>query len=320
MRRVLLVCTAACPAARSARSRRWPGQASRGRAGRRRPPWESGAVRGLAARRPACRCELAETPEEVMAAAVEHRADAVLSLCAKGHRLGGPAAARLGLPAVWWRMLTPRGRPYEAAAAEVPAAAVASPDRAAAAVQRRLGPGMPVEAIPARDRRRRGAAWRGTGRALRERLARARWSGIVGRIDPAKGQDDFLRAAALLDAVAPVRRRRRGDRRPRGRPAGAAARARLRAGDRRPRDVHRPRRGPAALVRRARHHRRRLPPRGVRARVRRGARARRPGRGDRDRRPVGDPAGRRVRPAARSGRRSPTACARALREPAAGRP
>ena len=142
--------------------------------------------------------QLAETPEDVMAAAVEHRADVVLSLCAKGHLLGGPAAARLGLPAVWWRMLTPRGRPYEAAAAEIPAAAVATLSHAAAAVQRRLSPGVPVEAIAAGIDVAAARAWRGSGRALRERLG-GPLVGIVGRIDPAKGQDDFLRAAALLD-------------------------------------------------------------------------------------------------------------------------
>jgi glycosyltransferase involved in cell wall biosynthesis len=126
-------------------------------------------------------------------------------LCAEGHRLAGPAAARLGLPAVWWRMLTPRGRPYEHAAAAIPVAAVACPTPAAAAVQRGLTPGVPVVVIPPGIDAAAVSARRGSGRALRVRLAPGSGPlvGIVGRLDPAKGQDDFLRAAARVATERP---------------------------------------------------------------------------------------------------------------------
>jgi len=131
--------------------------------------------------------------------AVARGAGAVLGLCAEGHRLGGPAAARLGIPAVWWRMLTPRGRPYEHAAAAIPVAAVACLTATAVPGQRALTPGAPVEVVPAGIDVGATAARRGAGRALRARIAPdGPLVGIVGRLDPAKGQDDFLRAATGL--------------------------------------------------------------------------------------------------------------------------
>ena len=92
-------------------------------------------------------------------------------------------------------MLTPRGRPYEQAAAAIPAAAVVCLTAAAAA---RAG-GAP-DVVPLGIDVAAAAARRGSGQALRARLAPdGPLVGIVGRLDPAKGQDDFLRAAARLD-------------------------------------------------------------------------------------------------------------------------
>ena len=130
-----------------------------------------------------------------VAAARASEVDAVIGLCAEGHRLAGPAARELGLPAVWWQMLTPRDRPYERAAAAIPAAAVVCLTAAAAARS-----GVATDVIPLGIDVAATAARRGSGRALRARLAPSGpLIGIVGRLDPAKGQDDFLRAAARLD-------------------------------------------------------------------------------------------------------------------------
>jgi glycosyltransferase involved in cell wall biosynthesis len=65
-------------------------------------------------------------------------------------------------------------------------------------VQRRLTPGVPVEVVPGGIDVAAARAWHGSGSRLRRGLG-GPLVGIVGRLDPMKGQDDFLRAAALLD-------------------------------------------------------------------------------------------------------------------------
>ncbi len=146
--------------------------------------------------------------ERVARAAADHGAEAVVGLCAEGHRLAGPAARTLSLPAVWWRMLTPRGRPYERAAAQIPAAAVACLAPGAMAAQRELMPDTPVELVPLGIDVAAAVARLGAGAALRARLAPGGQAlvGIVGRLDPAKGQDDFLAAAARVANAHPSAR------------------------------------------------------------------------------------------------------------------
>jgi glycosyltransferase involved in cell wall biosynthesis len=127
-------------------------------------------------------------------------ANLVLSSQSKAHVLGGTAAALSRTPGVWWQHVIPGRSSIELLAARVPAAAVVCGSQAAATAQARITrrarvqkvhPGTDIAAV---------AAHRGQGRAVRQKLG---WQGhplvgIVGRLQPWKGQETFLRAAALL--------------------------------------------------------------------------------------------------------------------------
>lgn len=135
--------------------------------------------------------------------------DVVVSNQSKGHVYGGIAARLAGIPAVWWEQGIPsaRGR-IERMAARVPAAAVVCSSDDALAAQRALTPhtavrkvhlGVPVDEI---------ARHRGRGKGLRVELG---WDGhpiigIVGRLQPWKGQTTFLHAAALVANEFPAAR------------------------------------------------------------------------------------------------------------------
>ncbi|HET7572562.1 MAG TPA: glycosyltransferase [Gaiellaceae bacterium] len=135
-------------------------------------------------------------------------ADAVVSSLSKTHVYGGAAAALARVPAVWWQRDTAHGTRVERAAARVPAAAVVCSSGPAADAQRRLTPRRRVEVIPpgvdlAVVERRDGDA-----AALRAHLG---WEGlpvvgIVGRLQPWKGQEAFLHAAAAVAAQEPSAR------------------------------------------------------------------------------------------------------------------
>lgn len=135
----------------------------------------------------------------------EREVDVIVSNLSKTHVYGGSAAALAHVPAVWWQQDHARGNRVERAAALVPAAAVACVSESAAAAQRRLTPGRnvvvvhlgvdlatlaprPAEALELR----RGLGWQ-SGPLI----------GIVGRLQPWKGQELFLRAAALVSAARP---------------------------------------------------------------------------------------------------------------------
>jgi glycosyltransferase involved in cell wall biosynthesis len=133
------------------------------------------------------------------------RADVVLSNMDKGHVFGGLASALVGRPAVLWqhgipsnRHRIPSGR-LEKVAAIIPKAsviascnlAVAAQQRVTRAPVRKVAPGIAVNEV---------AAALGRGSELRATLG---WEGktvigIVGRLQPWKGQEVFLQAAALL--------------------------------------------------------------------------------------------------------------------------
>ena len=133
-------------------------------------------------------------------AQLARRADIVISNQSKGHVYGGLAAKLAGRPAVWWQQGTPTRSRIELAATAVPANAVVCSSRDAERAQRRLTPrhlvklihlGIEVDAIASRA---------GSGQAVRNRLG---WEskqvvGIVGRLQPWKGQEVFLRAAAQI--------------------------------------------------------------------------------------------------------------------------
>jgi glycosyltransferase involved in cell wall biosynthesis len=131
---------------------------------------------------------------------LEQGAEVVLSAQSKSHVYGGAAASLAGIPAVWWQLGISSRTRIELAAARVPAAVVVCASRAAEESQRRLTPrrkivrialGVDVAAIAARQ---------GSGAAVRRTLGweSNRIVGIVGRLEPSKGQPTFLGAAALL--------------------------------------------------------------------------------------------------------------------------
>lgn len=127
-------------------------------------------------------------------------ADVIVSNMSKGHVVGGLAARLAGVPAVWWQHGIPERSRIERAAGAVRAAAIACVGDDALAAQRlltprarlaKIAPGIPIETVRASA---------GSGAAVRASLG---WQdavvvGILGRLEPWKGQETFLRAAAAL--------------------------------------------------------------------------------------------------------------------------
>ncbi|HLI56226.1 MAG TPA: glycosyltransferase family 4 protein, partial [Actinomycetota bacterium] len=136
------------------------------------------------------------------------KAAMVVSNMDKAHIYGGTAAWLAGVPAVWWQQGIPNGGKFGALAARVPAAAVVCSSDDAMTAQRRLTPrhclakihlGIDIGEVVRR---------RGSGVPIRERLG---WSGqrvvgIVGRLQPWKGQTIFLQAAARIALERPETR------------------------------------------------------------------------------------------------------------------
>jgi glycosyltransferase involved in cell wall biosynthesis len=124
----------------------------------------------------------------------------VFSNQAKGHIYGGLAGRASGVPAVWWQHGVANRNRMDLAAACVPArAVVCSTDEAVRAQQRRnkrasimkVHPGVPADEIAGRG---------GSGATVRAHLG---WEAnevvvIVARLQPGKGQETFLDAAAVV--------------------------------------------------------------------------------------------------------------------------
>jgi glycosyltransferase involved in cell wall biosynthesis len=132
-------------------------------------------------------------------------ARAVVSNLPKGHVFGGLAARAAGIPAVFWQQGIAGPRLLERVAGAVPADAIACCSHAAASAQRELTPRRRAHPIHLGIRLPDLAAVRGSGRGIRRSLG---WEanptvGIVGRLQPWKGQEVFLRAAARLAAARP---------------------------------------------------------------------------------------------------------------------
>ena len=135
----------------------------------------------------------------------ERGAKAVVSHQSKGHVYGGLVARRAGLPEIWWQHSTPRRIPVDIVSALVPTDTIVGGSDEVLAHQRRLTPrrrlakvhyGVPVAEIARRE---------GSGARIRSALG---WEGaplvgIVGRLQPWKGQEVFLRAAARITAARP---------------------------------------------------------------------------------------------------------------------
>jgi glycosyltransferase involved in cell wall biosynthesis len=127
-------------------------------------------------------------------------ARAVFSNQSNTHCYAGLAAALARVPALWWQQGPAALSWREKAAAGVPAGAVICSSAATAEAQRRLSPRRRVETVhpgvPVSEIRRH----RGRGEAVRRALGwdEAPIVGIVGRLDPWKGQRTFLESAAVL--------------------------------------------------------------------------------------------------------------------------
>ena len=132
------------------------------------------------------------------------QAQVVISNQSKGHVYGGLAALGARVPAVWWQQGIPDSDRIEKAARLVPSAAVVCSSDAAVAAQRRLTPRRRVEKIHLGTAVNEVAARQGSGAAIRRELGWDRPTvGIVGRLQPWKGQDIFLRAAAEIARAEP---------------------------------------------------------------------------------------------------------------------
>jgi glycosyltransferase involved in cell wall biosynthesis len=126
--------------------------------------------------------------------------DAVVSNQSKGHVYGGLAATRARRPEVWWQHAIPTRSRIELTAAVVPTDMIVCGSQQAGAAQHRMTPRRDVRVIPPGTDVTGIAARAGSGASVRRAL---RWGnepivGIAGRLQQAKGQEDFLRAAALV--------------------------------------------------------------------------------------------------------------------------
>jgi glycosyltransferase involved in cell wall biosynthesis len=135
-------------------------------------------------------------------------ARAVVSNMAKGHCYGGIAARAAGVPAVFWQQGIPRPSLIERVAGAIPARAIACCSHAAARAQQALTPGRPIHKIHLGVRLPDRGSVQGSGATIKRSLG---WEGnptvgIVGRLQPWKGQEIFLRAAArIVEARADIR-------------------------------------------------------------------------------------------------------------------
>lgn len=141
-----------------------------------------------------------EAPELARQLVGEVGARLVLAAKWNAHPAGAQAAQGAGIPVVWWQRDIARLTPAQIEAASYPADVVVCASRFSAEAQRRLTPrarivqiqpGIPVATLASRATRT--PEQRGRGDWGRPPLV-----GIVGRLDPFKGQHLFLQAAALI--------------------------------------------------------------------------------------------------------------------------
>lgn len=140
-------------------------------------------------------------------AAILHRRkpDLVLNWAAKTQLYGSPAATIAGMRdrVVWWQQLIPTGNWIDRCATALPARAIGCYSQAAARAQARLKPTRPtfVVAAGARTSVERGSIVTHDNRHAPLRLPpEIPVVGLVGRLQPWKGQDRLLAAQALLHA------------------------------------------------------------------------------------------------------------------------
>ena len=135
------------------------------------------------------------------------RPDVILNWTAKTQLYGAPAAVLAGLGArvVWWQHAIPSDHWLDRCATALPAAAIGCTSHAAAEAQRGIRPARPMfvvaagTRVPERDASgSAGGPAAGTTPGLPEPASGTLVVGLVARLQPWKGQDRLVRAAALL--------------------------------------------------------------------------------------------------------------------------
>jgi len=124
------------------------------------------------------------------------RPDLLLNWSAKTHLYGAPAALLAGMPGrvAWWQQMIPDGGWLDRVATLLPASAIACYSQAAVVAQRRLFPARRCFAIAAGSPPPAPSA----GPAPLRLPADVPIVGLVGRLQPWKGQDRLLCAQAIL--------------------------------------------------------------------------------------------------------------------------
>jgi glycosyltransferase involved in cell wall biosynthesis len=125
------------------------------------------------------------------------RPDLILNWSAKTQLYGGPAAVMAGMAHrnLWWQQAIPTHNWLDVVATLIPARAIACYSQAAARAQHKLRPRRETFVIGAGSPEPRDEAAAGVSLALPSGVAVV---GLVGRLQPWKGQDRLLRAQALL--------------------------------------------------------------------------------------------------------------------------
>jgi len=122
--------------------------------------------------------------------------DLIVNWLAKTHLYGAPAAMLAGMTRrlVWWQHLIPDGHWLDRCATALPARAVICCSAAAARAQAQLKPARRTYVVPAGAR----VAGDRASAAPLQLSGEVPVVGLVGRLQPWKGQDRLLRAQALL--------------------------------------------------------------------------------------------------------------------------
>lgn len=140
------------------------------------------------------------TVRELRSLIRRYEVDVVVGNQGRGHLFAGVAASSAGIPAVYWNHVIPGPDRVSRAASLVPAAAIVCSTDVAVEAQRKLSPRRRIVKIPPGVDIGTVAARRGSADEVRHLIGvhEGPLVGIVGRLQAWKGQDVFLRAAALL--------------------------------------------------------------------------------------------------------------------------